>query len=159
MPSFHNAKTLTPAIFGPETPLGLFKPDGANVVTLYWIVEGRDRKVGIALEADDPRSVFEAADLSEETYMTGISLGPVEVMVDLEDAQVRHDAFFSRGSITITGGQVFISAMPEGRQGARVSFPVGQAGEAAGSASATFTKWRLVQRDHLGAAVTLYEAD
>lgn len=159
MPNFHDAAKLVPARLGPNTPLGYFRSlEVETNATEFWIVERDGVKSAIILKASDPKWIFEAFALNDDdAAWTGVSLGPVEVFVDLEAGTFVDAPRFARGAISITGGKVYVSAVPSGRLGSRVNFNVGTSVDAPDGTIGLFTRWQLIQRDHEGRPVVLFE--
>lgn len=159
MPSYRDASSVTPSRLGPRTPLGLFRTTerGASIQE-FWVVEYEGEKHAIVLRGDDPRWIFEAFKLEETDGWPGISLGPVEVQVDLEACEFADEPRFGKGSITICAGETYITAVPKGKLGQRISFKVESGGVISGEAAAgLFGRWRLIQRDHANKPIVLYE--
>lgn len=160
MPNLHDAAKLVPARLGPKAPLGYFRSlDMEANATEFWIVERDGVRSAIILKASDPKWAFEAFVLDDDAAWTGIGLGPVEVMVDLGAGSFVDVPRFAKGAISITGGKVYVSAVPSGRLGGRVTFMVGTSVDVADEGTALFTKWQLVQRDREGRPDVLFEHD
>lgn len=161
MPTLHDAAKLVPARLGPKAPLGYFRSlDMDANATEFWIVERDGVRSAIILKASDPKWAFEAFVLDDEdAAWTGIGLGPVEVLVDLDAGSFVDVPRFAKGAISITGGKVYVSAAPSGRLGGRVTFMVGTSVDVADEGTALFTKWQLVQRDREGRPVVLFAHD
>lgn len=158
MPNLQETSKLAAGRLGPTTPLGYFRALGSDTnVTEFWIVEREGVRTAIILAAADERWLFEAfAMTDEDTAWTGVSLGAVEVLVDLDAGEFFDAPWFQRGAITVSGGRTYIAAVPSGRLGSRVAFEVGSSGTAETQASAVFTRWQLVQRGHDGAPVVMF---
>ncbi|MES2421027.1 MAG: hypothetical protein V4595_06960 [Pseudomonadota bacterium] len=161
MPNLHDPAKLVPARLGPKAPLGYFRSfDMEANATEFWIVERDGVRSAIILKASDPKWAFEAFVLDDDdAAWTGIGLGPVEVMVDLDAGSFVDVPRFAKGAISITGGKVYVSAVPSGRLGSRVTFMVGTSVDVSDEGTALFTKWQLVQRDHEGRPVVVFEQD
>lgn len=160
MPTFHEANMLVPVRLGPAAPLGYLRSlDPNSNATEFLVVEHGVGKAAIILSAVDPRWIFEFIPLDDDnTAWGGVSLGAAEVLVDLTSGELSDQPRFQRGAITVSAGRIFLSAMPSGRLGSRVAFDMGHAADAAGTASAMFLRWQLVQRDREGKPVVLFDA-
>jgi hypothetical protein len=142
MPNFRESSKLAAGRLGPATPLGYFRALGSDTnATEFWIVEREGVRTAIILAAADERWLFEAFPLvDDDTAWTGVSLGAVEVLVDLDAGELFDAPRFQRGAITVSGGRIYIAAVPSGRLGSRVTFEVGSSGPAETQASAVFTR-------------------
>ena len=159
MATLHPASKIVPATLGPLTPLGFFRSlDPHSNASEFLIVERNGVRSAIILKASQPKWIFEAFPLTDgDNAWTGVSLGAVEVLVDIEVGQFSPTPLFGRGAITITGGKVYISAVPSGRLGNRVAFEIGETEGSDETVSALFGRWQLIQRDHTGIPILLYE--
>lgn len=121
-------------------------------------MERDEKRFAIILKADDSKWLFEAFPLDrDDTAWTGVSFGPVEIQVDLETGAFSDTIRTGRGAISVAGGRVYITAVPSGHLGNRITFEVGQGGPDSLEAAASFSGWRLIQRDHAGAPIVLFE--
>ncbi len=123
-----------------------------------WIVEREGRRFAVFI-AGDVRWLFEAFLLGDESESwSGLHLGQVEVLVDSDRAIYQDSMRVPLGCLTLAEGVVRLGARAD-RGGGAIRFDVGKCAATSGAGSVVMPRWSLIQRDHLGAPVPLFEHD
>ncbi|WP_426166659.1 hypothetical protein [Sandarakinorhabdus sp. DWP1-3-1] len=147
-----------PSTLGPQTPLGYFRSLGSNHdVAEFWVVEDETAKWAILLSASDERWHFNAIRLDTPTSWNGVSLGKIEIVVNVESFEFSDTLSTRKGCITVASNKVFIAAAREGAWGTRIVFEVANAEKCETTAAAVFYNWQLIQRRFDGSPNILFE--
>ena len=154
--TYQSPLLLAAGRLGPDTPLGLFKPlERREQDELFWVVEREGRRFAVFIRSD-PRWLFEAFPLSEETDdWNGISLGPVEVLLDTSSVSFQASLRTHLGAITLGDGLVRLGA--RSREGSPIRFEIGSCAPSPGQVSVLFPNWQLIQRDYDGRPIVLFD--
>lgn len=156
--AFRSPALLAPCRLSPESPLGLFKPLGrSDASELMWIVERDGQRFAVFI-AGDIRWRFEAFLADESDSWSGLHLGQVEILVDSNRAVFQDSMRVPLGCLTLAEGLVRLGARLD-RGGGAVRFDVGVCAAPSGLGSVVMPRWSLIQRDHLGGPVPLFEHD
>ena len=154
-----NPTRLVPERMSPSMTLGLFRPLMQNgSAGLFYIVEREGGgRTAIALDGGDPNYLFEVWEVTDgmESW-EGLSLGKVEPLVDLESGEFYASTRPARGALWIGQGSVTLGVKPYRGVGT-IAIRIGDAATSEPATGAQFSRWRLVQYDHAGKPVVLYE--
>ncbi len=152
------AYTVASAFLDAHARLGLFQTAGASQsAAKFWVVEHDGTRVAIVLEAARAEP-FQMWELNEAaTAWRGVSLGPAELEVDIESADLSDHGFREAGDITTGVDDVSIHVQAPrtlGTSAVRVCDSLSGPENAPGH---HFRNWRLIQRRGKEPPVILFE--
>lgn len=154
---FVSTRCLAAAGLTTDTPVGLFRPLGNSPrAGLLWVVEYDGERHAIVLVSNEEAMRFHAWELpaGPDRNWEGLALGPVELLVDVERFDLGNPARLLPGRIGIWDGGAHIGVALQGMNTAVIR--VADCAEG-GEGAMSFRRWQLVQRDHQGAPIVLFE--
>jgi hypothetical protein len=150
------ASEITSAFLSAETPQGLFQSFGGTGPRETFLIVMIDAKPHAIVVEGDPQSAFRILPLEPNTeHWQGIAMGKVEIMID--PATAKHGDYHepSVGDVILGPGSTMIRCRSDGfvgRFNVTVSGP-----RTSDRPTHVFASWRLVQRDHDGKPIVLFE--
>lgn len=148
MARYEKPAILAPIYIDDEAPLGLVRTFGDASIGSFWICMHDGAKWAIALSSADSKLLFLTWQLvGSAQHWTGLTLGGVELLVDVDECVPGSEKFAGVGHVFIQDGDCFLKVRTESYL-QTMNIKIGKSAIAMSAGlSVSFPKWHLIKVD------------